>query len=308
MNDAELLDEPPPPLAVILASHPGWATMTAFERAKLCCAELTRRGERLPNWAVIRDVIGKGSATDINRAKEAFRREHADALRRLDRAVDGVPEELQAAFREIWALASRRARDDAAVEMARAEAMVRDARALVNRAEDAARMAEARCAALEDERRALEARLAAEREKAAALDGALARADQDQERLRAALEEERRQAREEVAAEREKLKSALERLQDMEAFVLRRVVEERAAAEAKFKAELEEARSQLSFLQARLAKSETDEQRLLDIIAELRRDLADRRRDIEGLRRGLRSPRVPRPVPRLSFKRKTVLD
>lgn len=87
--------------------------MTAYDRAKLCCAEITRIGEAIPSWTVIRDIIGKGSAGDINRAKRDFRAEHGAALRKMEGfEAQGVPEALTPHVVSLW---------QAAIEHVRAE-------------------------------------------------------------------------------------------------------------------------------------------------------------------------------------------
>jgi hypothetical protein len=50
----------------------GGKTLTAYELTKVCCEALTKSGQRIPAWTVIRDMIGKGSANDINRLKRTI--------------------------------------------------------------------------------------------------------------------------------------------------------------------------------------------------------------------------------------------
>lgn len=96
-----------------LLGTPGWASMTAYDRAKQCCAEITRIGEAIPSWIVIRDIIGKGSAGDINRAKRDFRVEHGAALRKMEGfEAQGMPESLTPHVVGLW---------QAAIEHVRAE-------------------------------------------------------------------------------------------------------------------------------------------------------------------------------------------
>ncbi|WP_323025730.1 DNA-binding protein [Castellaniella sp.] len=86
-----------------LSQTQGWDVMNAYARAKLCCAEFTRQGEAIPSWTTIRDIIGKGSSGDINRAKKDYRVEHAEALRRMEGfAHEGIPENLTPLIVGFW--------------------------------------------------------------------------------------------------------------------------------------------------------------------------------------------------------------
>lgn len=84
---------------------PGWESMTAYTRAKHAFAELVRRGQRIPSWMRIRELIGKGSATDIQRAIEDARQEHGEALRKMEGFGGGVPESLAPHIQGFWGAA-----------------------------------------------------------------------------------------------------------------------------------------------------------------------------------------------------------
>lgn len=271
-----------PPLEEVLAAHPDWDRLTAFERTKLCCAELTRRGERLPSWSVIRDIIGKGSAQDINRAKEAFRREHAEMLRRLGRAVDGIPDELQNLFVEVWRQALAVARDTLAAEtvtlreqLAAFEQRLRLAEAVAERAQKLSDEAEARA-------RELQERLDQETSRANALQDALARADQEMERVLALREADKAAHAEEAARQRAQLQAALERLEGAEAFALRRIEDARREAAERVAEELQAARERVAFLEARLEQTQKLHDDALATVADLRKELAARRKEAEA--------------------------
>ena len=82
---------------------PDWAKLNAYERTKLACQELTRAGAPIPAWTALRDIIRKGSAGDINRAKKDFRLEHAEALRKMEGfSADGVPPALTPHILGMW--------------------------------------------------------------------------------------------------------------------------------------------------------------------------------------------------------------
>jgi chromosome segregation ATPase len=90
----------------------GFEDGTAYFRTKVCCRILMRNGEAIPSWMVIRDIIGKGSSGDINRAIKDFRREHAERLRLMEGSVPGLPEHLAPLVSSLW---------ESAVAAARAE-------------------------------------------------------------------------------------------------------------------------------------------------------------------------------------------
>jgi len=86
--------------------------MSAYTRTKLACAELTRAGASIPAWTTLRDLVGKGSANDINRAKKDFRQEHADALRKMEEfSAEGVPQVLTPHILGLWQAAIAYAQD-----------------------------------------------------------------------------------------------------------------------------------------------------------------------------------------------------
>jgi len=90
-------------ISASLSIMPGWDKMSAYERTKLACAELMRAGASIPAWTTIRDIIGKGSANDINRAKKDFRLEHAETLRKLEGfSAEGIPETLTPHIQGLW--------------------------------------------------------------------------------------------------------------------------------------------------------------------------------------------------------------
>lgn len=96
------MNAPETDIRAILAARSDWSTLTAYEMTKQCCDEMTKRGQRVPSWTVIRDIIGKGSAGDINRGKDDYRREHGDTLRKMSGFVQGVPEALAPHIMGFW--------------------------------------------------------------------------------------------------------------------------------------------------------------------------------------------------------------
>ncbi|MBJ8931657.1 DNA-binding protein [Citrobacter freundii] len=84
------------------AALAGGKTLTAYELTKICCEALTKSGQRIPAWTVIRDMIGKGSANDINRAKAHYRAELGAHFNQRDERLAELPEDVATAFSAIW--------------------------------------------------------------------------------------------------------------------------------------------------------------------------------------------------------------
>lgn len=138
-----------PDLRTKLESIPDWRSLNAYEMTKRCCAELTKCGQRIPSWTTIRDIIGKGSANDINRGKEDFRREHGDALRKMSGFVKGVPEALAPHILGFWQAAISLVREEFNGQVAEWQAQIEQAEAAVAHAEDVRDQAVSRAEALQ---------------------------------------------------------------------------------------------------------------------------------------------------------------
>lgn len=119
-----------------LHALPEWCGFNAYEMTKRCCDELTKHGQRLPSWMVIRDIIGKGSANDINRGKEDYRREHGDALRKMSGFVKGVPEALAPHILGFWSAAIALVREEFDAQVEDWQAQLERAGAAVAQAEE----------------------------------------------------------------------------------------------------------------------------------------------------------------------------
>lgn len=104
-------------LSACLEALPNWDHLTAYERAFRCCEELTQRGEDLPSWLGIRQVIGKGSGQDINRAKSDFRKQQVEAVRKMRGVVKGVPEVLAPLLMTLWTTAIKEAGQEFEVKL-----------------------------------------------------------------------------------------------------------------------------------------------------------------------------------------------
>jgi len=102
MNDIDLQSS-------LSAAH-DWAALTAYDRTKRACAGLVSRGEKIPSWIALREIIGKGSSGDINRAVADYRRDQAEEMRRMSGVVTGLPESLHPLIKTFWQEAVAKAR------------------------------------------------------------------------------------------------------------------------------------------------------------------------------------------------------
>lgn len=96
-----------------LIQTPGWDKMSAYERTMVCCRELTRCSYAIPGWSTLREIIEKGSGSDISRAKTDYQVElagqviHAEAesvALNLD-----LPPSISGLFEELWRKAVKEA-------------------------------------------------------------------------------------------------------------------------------------------------------------------------------------------------------
>ncbi len=91
---------------------PGFDAGTAFGRTKIACDVLVRRGEAIPSWERLREIIERGSSNDISKGVRAYRAEHAAMLSKLRGGAQGVPEPLADTFRQLWEQALSTARQE----------------------------------------------------------------------------------------------------------------------------------------------------------------------------------------------------
>jgi len=225
-----------------LAALPAWNSMNAYVRAKLACAELLRAGAPIPAWTAIREIIGKGSANDINRAKHDFRLEHAQTLRKMEGfSAEGVPPDLTPHILGLWQAAVAQAQETYA-EQARAwqnqveqaEIACRHAQTEMQHAQTAMQASQAQTQALAQTKLALQAQIHSEQ-------AARAQAEKMVVDIRADL-----------IAQRDRLEQALTQTQtEMEKAITRL-----EAAERRSMMEIERARQQaaqqVANIQARL--------------------------------------------------------
>jgi len=129
----------------------GWQGMTAYERTKRLLEALMRAGIQSPSWTGIRDVIGKGSSGDINRAKRDFLKEHASSLRKMHGAIKGIPEELAQSMMSVWTTAIDHAHKEFTEQVSAWEMVIEQTETGLAEAEQARDDAQARVKELERE-------------------------------------------------------------------------------------------------------------------------------------------------------------
>lgn len=67
--------------------------MNALQLAQHCCEKLAMLGQPLPGWREIREIIGKGSANDINKGKREYQDQQGKKLTQLNE-MPGVTEDM----------------------------------------------------------------------------------------------------------------------------------------------------------------------------------------------------------------------
>lgn len=261
------MSDPLKDLHSTLTSTPDWGSLNAYEMTKRCCAELTRLGQRLPSWTSIRDIIGKGSAGDINRGKEDFRREHGDALRKMSGFVKGVPEALAPHILGFWTAAISLVRKEFDGQVAQWQAQIERAEAAVAHAETERDQAvsctealQGRIAGLQEAMTTLQGRVDTER-------AAREQAERMFESNRQELAGQRDELRAALAHSQQELSDAITRLEGVERHSLLEIDRARTEAQNKIAGieakaaressdhtlELARANSQLRDLRAQLA-------------------------------------------------------
>lgn len=121
-------------LRALCSQHPQYEAGSAYTRTKILCDVLTKLGEPIPSWMVLREHIGKGSSGDINRGVKDYRSEHAELLQRMDGLPEGIPGKLAQPMQLLWQAALDEAtaafdqqRQDFEAQQAEAERIVADA-------------------------------------------------------------------------------------------------------------------------------------------------------------------------------------
>jgi len=230
-------------LRATLMSIPVWDSLSAYEMTKHCCVELTRRGQRLPSWMSIREIIGKGSANDINRGKEDFRREHGDALRKMNGFVKGVPEALAPHILGFWAAAISLVREEFDGQVAQWQTQIEHAEAAAAHAEVERDQAVGRVEALQGQVAGLQEAMATLQGRVETERAAREQAERMFDSNRQELAGQRDELRAALANSRQELSDAITRLEGIETHSLMEI--DRARTEAQKKIANLEAKAKL---------------------------------------------------------------
>lgn len=201
--------------AAQLQARTGWAALTAYERTKALLEILANKGLESPNWTVIRGLIGKGSAGDINRAKRDFRKELGVQLSRM-RGAKGMPEEVDDACSKLWLLAVEQAAKTFDGQVNAFTADLERAEAAKADAEAARDEALAQVNALQGEKAGLQAAVASLQALADTERGAKEQAQQMFEAARAELAGQLEQTKAALANAQAETAKSIEQFQGME--------------------------------------------------------------------------------------------
>lgn len=218
--------------------HIGFAEGTAYVRTKIYCRVLTELGERIPSWMVILECIEKGSSTDINRGVKDFRAEHAEQLRQMGSAIQGLPPQLAPLVRGFWEAAVVEARMLHAQDVAECRAQVQASEARAALADQATERAHAELAAVHGQIDVLRVQLAADAEVRAQLQQQLdgerelrRYAEQMRDDNAAELAKQRVRLEETLAQSHTEMKQALDRFDGERKHALQQIEDARATAE-----------------------------------------------------------------------------
>lgn len=222
-------------LHAALAAHPGWESLSAFEMTKICCFEMTKLGLDVPGWIEIREIIGKGSSTDINRGKKAFKEEHGHLLRKYAGGLKGVPEVLAPHVLGLWQAAIEEVRKEFDLERSEWTRRIEQAEARAQHADDEreqaqtqAQLRDAQIAALQEKAASLQTVVDVERSGKEQAERMFAESRDAMTVQRQEMASQRQQMAEEVEKYRRDLDAAIGRLEGVENRALMRVEEVRA--------------------------------------------------------------------------------
>jgi hypothetical protein len=270
-------------------AHPLFNESNAYNRTVICCTAMVELGVAIPGWEAIRQIIGKGSATDIAKGVVAARALLAERLDSRKSLPEGYPSDFLEQVEAIWVIAQRHADQAFAADRDSAHRAVlaaeQDAAAAAQRlAEAAARLEglQGEVRAMQDAAIRLQAQLDHERGHSASL---LAR----QDALVAELREQRATQERSMQAYSAQHAQALKTLDDQRKWALQRIDDVATLAKkdaTRLQAELDQTQKQAGKVSGDLntAREQLAAQRargdMLDAeCARLRRAVADRERE-----------------------------
>lgn len=246
MNDTkrEMAMKSPTDIKTTLVALPGWAELTAYERSKAACRELTMRGESIPMWQALRELIGKGSSLDINRGKTDFRKEHGESLRAMATFPEGMPETVKTALNGAWGAMVVAA--DTVVK-SRIALVIQERDALESRLEESLQESKA----LQQQLEAVQAEIAHHLEKLSLQERQIETLEAARSQSDAWLQE----ARQDAALQREEMQKAVDRLEGVETHMLRRIEETRQEIQKAADRELDQLKAKLQDQALELARA-----------------------------------------------------
>ncbi|MEA9392164.1 hypothetical protein SJI19_16695 [Acerihabitans sp. TG2] len=112
-----------------------YSGMNALELSQKCCEQLALLGEPLPGWQEIREIIGKGSATDVNKGKHLYQERQGKLLSQLAE-MPGVTEDMVELMMQLRKLAFSVATKSFAEKVQNWESLVTEANRLADESDD----------------------------------------------------------------------------------------------------------------------------------------------------------------------------
>jgi Plasmid replication region DNA-binding N-term len=267
---------------------PAYLGGSAYDRTKVVCRLLTEAGQPIPGWMPIRDIIGKGSATDINRGIKAFREDHASLLRTMRGGDVAMPEALARRFTDLWADALVEAGKTFADDVQSWQAQIGQAQELQQAAEAARddlsrKLLETQAVVerLNGELSTAQARIAAEREARDQTERLYQQQSEDMRHQQSRLEEITAEASRERAAALERLDGERKRaLMEIEAArqekiqAVAKATQMAASEQAHLKTEVHRAQMIADEARREAARAAQDTAAARALVAELRAQLA----------------------------------
>lgn len=121
---------------------PAYRAGSAYERTKIACKAMSEAGISIPGWAALREIIERGSATDINKGLKDYREDLSKLLRLVGGGALSMPPALARQVEALWVEAVAAARDGLKADVTQWLQQVEEAQAALQAAvadRDAAR-------------------------------------------------------------------------------------------------------------------------------------------------------------------------
>ena len=92
-------------------TNPAYRSGSAYGRTKIVCKAMSEAGISIPGWAALREVIERGSATDINKGIKDYRDDLSKLLRLFGGGALSMPPALARQVEGLWVEAVAAARE-----------------------------------------------------------------------------------------------------------------------------------------------------------------------------------------------------